>query len=128
MSKSYKVRYELDESGWWVASIPAVPGCHTQGRTIEQAEERIREALSLYVPERVAASADLAAEVLLPLAAKKALDAAALKRKQAEKLAEQSHVAVRAAAKKLVDTGLSLRDVGKLLGVSRQRAHQLVES
>ena len=46
--KTFKVVYERDEEGWWVASIPDVPGCHTQGRTIRQARGRIREALSLY--------------------------------------------------------------------------------
>lgn len=126
--KSYKVRYELDDSGWWVASIPAVPGCHTQGRTIEQAEERIREALALFVPEKVAASADLAAEIQLPAPAKRALLEATKKRAQADVVAKESQEAARVAARALVKTGLSLRDVGKLLGVSRQRAHQLVGS
>lgn len=124
--KSYKVHYELDETGWWIATIPSVPGCHTQGRTIEQAESRIRDALALFVPEKVAASADLAADIKLPLAAKKALAEATRKREQAETLAKQSQDAVRAAARSLTSTGLSLADVGKLLGVSRQRAHQLV--
>jgi predicted RNase H-like HicB family nuclease len=124
--KSYKVRYELDETGWWVATIPALPGCHSQGRTIEQAEERIREALALFVPEKVAASADLAADIRLPLAAKRALSEATKKREQADIIVKQSQDAARAAARALAKQGLSLRDVGKLLGVTRQRAHQLV--
>ena len=45
---TYTVTYEHDEDGWWVADVPEVPGCHTQGRTIEQARERILDALSLY--------------------------------------------------------------------------------
>jgi predicted RNase H-like HicB family nuclease len=49
--KTYTVIYERDEEGWWVAEVPEVPGCHTQGRTIEQARERILDALSLYVDE-----------------------------------------------------------------------------
>jgi predicted RNase H-like HicB family nuclease len=124
--KSYKVRYELDASGWWVATIPAVPGCHTQGKTIEQAEARIREALALFVPEKVAASADLAADIVLPAATKKALRAAETRRAKADALTKQSQQAARAAAKSLQSIGLSLADVGKLLGVSRQRAHQLL--
>lgn len=55
--KTYTVIYERDEDGWWVAEAPEAPGCHTQGRTIEQARERILDALSLY--------ADDAAHILL---------------------------------------------------------------
>lgn len=49
--RTYGVIYERDEEGWWVADVPEVPGCHTQGRTIEQARGRILDALSLYVDE-----------------------------------------------------------------------------
>jgi predicted RNase H-like HicB family nuclease len=49
MSDIYRVRYGKDKSGWWVATVPEVPGCHTQGKTVDQARERIKEALSLYL-------------------------------------------------------------------------------
>lgn len=42
----YTVRYERDEEGWWVARVLEVDGCITQGKSIEQARERIREALA----------------------------------------------------------------------------------
>ncbi len=48
---TYTVRYERDERGWWVARVLGLPGCHTQGRSIAQARERIREALSLLVED-----------------------------------------------------------------------------
>jgi predicted RNase H-like HicB family nuclease len=47
--KTFTVVYERDEANWWVADVPDVPGCHTQGRTVEEARERILDALSLYV-------------------------------------------------------------------------------
>jgi predicted RNase H-like HicB family nuclease len=47
MASTYQVELERDERGWWAASVPAVPGAHTQGRSIAQAMNRIREALSL---------------------------------------------------------------------------------
>ena len=34
--KTYRIAYERDESGWWVASVRGVRGCHTQGRTVEE--------------------------------------------------------------------------------------------
>jgi predicted RNase H-like HicB family nuclease len=54
--KSYEVNYQRDEMGWWVASVPTVQGCHTQGRTIEETRRRIREALSLFVEDAERAS------------------------------------------------------------------------
>ena len=49
--KRYRVAYERDESGWWVASVRGVRGCHTQGRTVDEARRRIREALALFVDD-----------------------------------------------------------------------------
>ena len=43
----FKVLIEQDEKGWYVASVPELPGCYTQGRTLEQVRERIREAIEL---------------------------------------------------------------------------------
>jgi len=36
-----------DEDGIYVANVPDIPGCYTQGRTVEQATERIREAIQV---------------------------------------------------------------------------------
>ena len=47
--KRYTVRYERDEGGWWVATVPRIRGCHTQGRTLDQARRRIREAMALFI-------------------------------------------------------------------------------
>jgi predicted RNase H-like HicB family nuclease len=123
--KTYRVRYELDETGWWVASIDVVPGCHTQGRTIEQARDRIREALAALTNDKTAASAKLVDDIQLPKEAKRAVVLVHTKRVQASKFAAEAEDAVRNAAAALAKS-MSLRDVGTVLGVSRQRAHQLV--
>ena len=36
-----------DEDGFYVASVPTLPGCHTQARTLEELEGRIAEAIEL---------------------------------------------------------------------------------
>jgi hypothetical protein len=41
--KRYRVAYERDKSGWW-ASVRGVHGCHTQGRTVDEARRHIRGA------------------------------------------------------------------------------------
>lgn len=43
----FKVLIEQDENGVFVASAPAIPGCHTQGETYEEAVEGIEEAIQL---------------------------------------------------------------------------------
>jgi predicted RNase H-like HicB family nuclease len=37
-----------DESGGYIAFVPALPGCHTQGDTLEELMKNIREAIELY--------------------------------------------------------------------------------
>jgi predicted RNase H-like HicB family nuclease len=37
--------FEPDESGWIVASVPEVPGAHSQGRSREEARENVIDAL-----------------------------------------------------------------------------------
>ena len=49
MSRDYNVVIERDSDGFYVASVPSLPGCHTQARSLDQLVERIREAIELYV-------------------------------------------------------------------------------
>lgn len=46
---SFSVIYEEDPEGGYVAFVPSLPGCHTQGETIEEAEKNIQEAIELYL-------------------------------------------------------------------------------
>jgi len=45
----FSVVIERDEDGVYVASIPELPGCHTQARTLDDLMVRIREAVELYL-------------------------------------------------------------------------------
>ena len=45
----YRVLIEQDEDGMYVAEVPSLPGCISQGRTREQAVENIREAMAGYL-------------------------------------------------------------------------------
>ncbi|HEX8196134.1 MAG TPA: type II toxin-antitoxin system HicB family antitoxin [Pyrinomonadaceae bacterium] len=44
-----KVVIEKGEDGYFVASIPALKGCWSQGKTREEALANIREAIELYL-------------------------------------------------------------------------------
>ncbi|CAG0979318.1 type II toxin-antitoxin system HicB family antitoxin [Geobacter sp.] len=43
----FAVLIEQDEDGLYVATAPALPGCHTQAKTLSELDERIREAIAL---------------------------------------------------------------------------------
>jgi predicted RNase H-like HicB family nuclease len=45
----YRVLIEQDEDGIFVAEVPSLPGCISQGQTREEATENIREAIALYL-------------------------------------------------------------------------------
>ncbi len=49
MGKTYDVIIELDEDGYYVGSVPLLPGCHTQARSIDDLLIRIKEAIELYL-------------------------------------------------------------------------------
>jgi antitoxin HicB len=46
---SYSVFYEQAAEGGFVATVPSLPGCHTQGETIEETAANIKEAIALYL-------------------------------------------------------------------------------
>ncbi len=46
-SVNYTVLIEQDEDGMYIAKVPDIPGCYTQGKNVEQAMERIREAIQV---------------------------------------------------------------------------------
>ena len=43
----YTVVVEKGESGYYIAYVPSMPGCHTQAKTIPQLMERVKEAIEL---------------------------------------------------------------------------------
>jgi len=43
----FKVIIERDENGIYVAEVPELPGCYTQGKTLEEARERIKEVIEM---------------------------------------------------------------------------------
>ena len=45
----FRVRIEQDEDGVFVAQVPALPGCISQGQTREAALSNIQEATALYI-------------------------------------------------------------------------------
>lgn len=46
-TQQFKVIIEQGEDGYFVASVPALPGCYTQAKTLSELKKRIREAILL---------------------------------------------------------------------------------
>jgi predicted RNase H-like HicB family nuclease len=42
---NYKVVISEGEDGWYVVECPSIPGCVSQGKTIEEALENIKDAM-----------------------------------------------------------------------------------
>jgi len=113
-------------SGWWVVEVPEIEGLLTQAKTLGQVELMVKDAAALITGEpeesfEVEVVPVIAEEVREHLTAAKRLFEVAARAQHSA--AEES----RLAARELVASGLTVRDVGAVLGVSHQRAHQLVK-
>lgn len=46
------VTFTTDEDGWVIAECPALPGCVSQGKTLDEAKANIKEAIELSLEAR----------------------------------------------------------------------------
>jgi DNA-binding transcriptional MerR regulator len=57
--RRFAVRMEQDPTdGWWIGLVDALPGCGSQGRTIEQLREMVADAIAEYLIARGELAAD----------------------------------------------------------------------
>ncbi len=47
MTRQFDVVVEQDSEGFFIASVPAIPGCHTQAKSLDELSVRIQEAIEL---------------------------------------------------------------------------------
>ena len=47
MKREFNVVIERDSEGYYVASVPELPGCHTQARSLDKLLSRVKEAIEL---------------------------------------------------------------------------------
>lgn len=124
-TERYEVTVRRDGRFWYV-EIPALDGA-TQARNLGEVAGMAKDYISLATEVPVsrielAVSIELSADVQAHLAA-----ASALREEEAHarsRAAEES----RAAARSLKSQGLTVREVGAALGVSHQRAQQLISA
>jgi len=49
MKREFNIIIEQDEDGIYIASVPELPGCHTQAKSLDDLNKRIIEAIELYL-------------------------------------------------------------------------------
>ena len=59
MPRQFDVVIERDSEGFYIASVPQMPACHTQARSLDEVTERIREAIELCLEVEGAPPEDL---------------------------------------------------------------------
>jgi len=124
---TYRVEVERGRTGrWWLIDVPGVPAAHSQARRLDQAEDVARDLIAL-LTDADPGSFDVDIAVQLPAEVRADLDRAEELRQEAARSQHEAAALARSAARRLHDDGLPLRDIGKLLQVSHQRAHQLVD-
>jgi predicted RNase H-like HicB family nuclease/DNA-binding CsgD family transcriptional regulator len=120
---NYRVKAERDE-GWWLLTVPDVPGAVSQVKRLTQAQEYIREAIA-FVLDVPAGSFTVTIDPALARGQDQITEA---RRQSHEAEAAQRRAA--ALAREVVDMlmtreGLSGAETAAVLGVSPQRVSQL---
>lgn len=124
-----KVTAHATRSGdWWAVEVPEVDGLFTQAKRLDQIPAMVADAVAL-LEDVDPVSIDVDVRASLANDADDAIDRVLTERSQAEAAAVAAAEGLRAVAHQLVeDERLSLRDAGKLLGVSHQRVAQLLNA
>jgi predicted RNase H-like HicB family nuclease len=115
------------EGKWWMVSIPELDGL-TQARRLSEAELMAKEyiAVTLDVPIE-SVEVEMSVQKVGDVTDIQDLLLAIMKeREQAAELERRATQQAAGLARALVAQHVPLRDVGTVLGVSHQRAHQLV--
>jgi hypothetical protein len=110
---------------YWLLHVPAISRS-TQARTLREIEPMARDLIAVMLdadPDSFGVDIDIA----MPVDAAEHLRRAEQLRATAAQAQHDAADEVRAAARSLKSTGMPLRDLGRLLGVSFQRAGQLVK-
>jgi DNA-directed RNA polymerase specialized sigma24 family protein len=120
---TYKVTVTRDGK-FWLIHVPAIERW-TQARRVSEIREMTQDLIEIMTGEP-AETIDLDVSISLPPEVQERLDRAEELRSRAAHAQGQAAEELRGAARTLRDHGMSMREIGEVLGISYQRAHQLV--
>ena len=114
---------------WWMVAIPEIGGL-TQARSVREAREIAREyiAVTLDVPLDSFAIEIVAKRVGRVADITRTLEDIRAERARGEQIEREANERARDLAKRLAAENVTVRDIGELMNVSYQRAHQLVSA
>lgn len=112
---------------WWVVQCDQEPGALSQVARLDQAAEHQREAIA-FVAELDESEVDVVVTPVVDDAVSGLLARARDDRQQSDELARSATDGFRKAARSMADEGYSVRDIGAIIGVSHQRAAQIVNA
>lgn len=112
---------------FWLVYVPEIKQ-YTQARSVREAPDMARDLTAVYLDIPIEDVEFTGLTIELPDDVRNDIDHAAELRDAAAKANQESAAAVRAAAHKLRNNGLTVRDIGAALDVSYQRAHQLINN
>lgn len=122
--KTYRADVERDGRCWYIR-VPAISRS-TQARHLREIELMARDLIAV-MEDVPSDSFHVEVHVTLPAEVDQELRRSAELRADAARSQHEAAALTRSAARRLHDDGLTLREIGKLLDVSHQRVHQLVD-
>jgi predicted RNase H-like HicB family nuclease len=123
--KTYTVTAERS-GNWWAFSVPEIHGAHGQARRLEQVRDEARDVISMML-DAEPDSFEVSLSVELDPRLEHVLDEAKAARQEFDISQRVVQEKLRFAAEQIKEVGgLSVRDIGSLLGVSFQRISQIL--
>lgn len=113
------------DGSWWVVQCDQLPAAISQVRRLDQAGGIHQEAIA-FVAGVPASEVEVEVMADVPAGVTETLRRVATLRAEVASAEVEARSLWSAAARELHTAGLTVRDVGTVLGVSYQRAHQLV--
>lgn len=98
----------------------------TQARHLRELDAMARDLVAVMTEVEPEDVGEIEYEFVLPRSVRSHLERAAVLHEESARARSKAAAETRAAARELADQGLTVRDIGRLLGVSHQRAHQLL--
>ncbi len=127
MTKARRPQYAAlcrRSGNWWAIDIPDVPGAFTQSRRLEHAQSMARDAIALLL-DVDPLSFDVEVRVELQEHLQEAVESVARSKADALQARENAATSAEQAVRVLTAEGITIRDIGEILGVSFQRVAQL---
>lgn len=114
------------EGKWWMVAIPEIEGL-TQARRLSEAHEMARDYIAVALDMPVAdVKVRMTIADIADIHVRETLTDIRNTREEAEALEAEARVRAEMLAKRLARAEVPVRDIGTLMGISFQRAHQLV--